>query len=276
MAQHLVVADHNGEFRVVQQVVRHRPFVMDEGKLVEAKGTRFGLHKTAEYRPVYVSVRNLKVETRALEISGHAKSLNNRFNFRADFESPFGLDRVFVALDLNSEDAGKVLFLQEVGRLDPNDAKTVEISVPMTQAIGSGRYRLHIFADGPEVFHSQMPLGLAESALDKMVRRRIEGVTDQLPHPLVGPAPEVPRKLKDATGRATVRFTISPTGRVQDPSVTSATHPEFGEAALAAARQWRFLPRIVAGKPVKSVTEMPFVFGKPSTTASTATGPSGS
>jgi TonB family protein len=87
-------------------------------------------------------------------------------------------------------------------------------------------------------------------------------VKEAAPQPLAGPPPEYPAKLRDAKlgGHAAVHLKISKTGRVSDLQVSSATDPAFGESALAAARQWRFLPRVVDGTPVESTAEMPFVF----------------
>jgi TonB family protein len=65
------------------------------------------------------------------------------------------------------------------------------------------------------------------------------------------------------SGSATIHFTISPNGRVQEPSVKTATSPEFGEAALVAARQWRFLPKVEHGRAVATAAEMPFAFLPP-------------
>ena len=61
-------------------------------------------------------------------------------------------------------------------------------------------------------------------------------------------------------GRVTVQFTIQPDGSVASPSVVSADPPGvFDQAALAAARGWRFEPM---GRAMGSVREVRFRLGR--------------
>ncbi len=272
-AQSALYAEHKGEYRVVRRVVRSDPYVdVGSGKLVRADGSKYGLAPVPEYAPLYVSVRNLKVFSRGLELVNSGAEINREFDFQADFESPYALKNVFVVLDMNSEDAGKLLFVREVGDLEPRNPKPIHIVVQMSQRIGAGKYVLHVFSDGAEVFHSEMPFNRIERKLDDIVRHRIAGVTDAAPQPFVGPAPEYPAKLRRAKayGTAVIHFTIGPTGRVLDPVIQSASDPVLGESALVAARQWRFLPKVKNGKPVSAAVNMPFVFGTPPPAASAA------
>jgi outer membrane biosynthesis protein TonB len=50
---------------------------------------------------------------------------------------------------------------------------------------------------------------------------------------------------------------------VSDPKLVAASLPEFGEAAMAVIRQWRFLPTVKNGHPVPTRVEMPFNFPAP-------------
>jgi TonB family protein len=76
-------------------------------------------------------------------------------------------------------------------------------------------------------------------------------------------APEFPRELlaRHVRGVATVGFVVDAEGRVRVPAVTDASEPEFGDAALAAVRQWRFAPPLQGGVPVRVVAERTFRFG---------------
>lgn len=262
-AQNALYAEHKGEFRLVRRVVRSDPYVDDgTGKLVAASGMKFGLAEAPEYAPYYVSIRNLKVMSHALELIGSGAEINREFEFKGDFESGYPLKNVFVVLDMNTEDAGKTIFVREIGDLTPREPEPVHIVVRVSQRLGGGHYRLHLFSDGAEVFHSEMPVNFIEHKLDQTVQRRIKGVTNAPPKPFVGPAPEYPSKLRRAkvAGGATIRFTISPTGRVRDLEIVNATDPAFGESALAAARQWRFLPKIKDGHAMETKAELPFTF----------------
>jgi TonB family protein len=104
-----------------------------------------------------------------------------------------------------------------------------------------------------------------DAALNRMVRERIKDVQNSPVTPILGPAPEYPAALskKGIEGSATLSFTIDTNGSVSDPAVVEASQPEFGEAALAVIRQWRFLPKVKNGQPVRARAEMPFMFSAP-------------
>jgi TonB family protein len=98
-----------------------------------------------------------------------------------------------------------------------------------------------------------------------MVHERIKDLQDSPTTPFVGPAPEYPRALykKKIEGSATLSFAIDTRGAVSDPKLVEASRPEFGEAAMAVIRLWRFLPSVTAGHPVRTRAEMPFTFTMP-------------
>lgn len=155
-----------------------------------------------------------------------------------------------------------MLFVWEVGTLLPRQAKPVVVTAPVDGQMGETKYTVQIFSNGHELLHSGMPFAMVEGVLDRMVAQRIKGVTDANPTPFVGPAPEYPEKLRAAKvkGEAILAFTISRRGTVVEPTVKRATDPAFGEAALAAARMWRFLPKVVKGAATEMKVEMPFAF----------------
>jgi len=73
------------------------------------------------------------------------------------------------------------------------------------------------------------------------------------------PNPEYPPELKKAgiTGSAVVSFVVEVDGRTSEWTIKTATHPEFGTAALAAIRRAKFRPASIGGKPVRVRMEMP-------------------
>jgi TonB family protein len=75
--------------------------------------------------------------------------------------------------------------------------------------------------------------------------------------------PEFPSALKarQIRGSATVSFIVDAGGGVRVPAVIDATEPEFGEAVLAAVRQWRFSSPQVGGFPIQVMVERTFSFG---------------
>ena len=62
---------------------------------------------------------------------------------------------------------------------------------------------------------------------------------------------------------AVIAVTISARGVVEDPTVKSATDPAFGDAALVAIKDWRFLPKVMEGHGVVSRADVPFIFTPP-------------
>jgi TonB family protein len=82
--------------------------------------------------------------------------------------------------------------------------------------------------------------------------------------PVATAMPVFPAALsaQNARGSATVSFVVDTEGGVRVPGVTDATEPEFGEAALAAIRQWRFAPPLQNGTPAQVLVERTFRFGR--------------
>lgn len=61
-------------------------------------------------------------------------------------------------------------------------------------------------------------------------------------------------------GDALVRIIVDETGVVTASRVVGAAGPEFGEAALAAVRQWKFKPGVEFGKRAAMCLDVPFEF----------------
>lgn len=263
--QHLLLVK-NGDKKpeVVVGARGMAPLVVRDGKRVVAEGYRFGMVDGGSYLYAFVSMRNVQAKTSGLSIDG-SQALNKKFHFNCDLESPYNLENVYIVLLMNTSDAGKSIFLFEVGDLEAREIKPVNLTVPLSVELGEGRYTLHMFSGGRELFHSRMPFGALDVALNKVVRDKIQGLSDANAQPLLGPAPEYPKALrkKKVEGSALLSITIDQKGNVMDPSVAEASAPEFGAAAMEVIKQWRFLPKVVAGKPVSSKVKIPFSFTLP-------------
>lgn len=264
-AQHVLIAEHKKKPHIVRRVSRSQPFVEIDGKLVAASGHRFALHKVPEYLPVFVAVRNVKVKTTAVQLQGSGSLINNEFRFSANFVSAHDLENVFVALELHFESGEKSIFLYEIGRLRPDRPRSLDLAAPTSVPLGSGRYQLHLFTNGAEVLHSLQPFAYRESMLDRMIAKRVAGRADGPPAPFIGPPPEYPSRLEktNTKGSALVRLRVRTTGAIVDPEIVEASDPAFGEAAVEALRQWRFIPRIKGGRPVDATVNMPIDFVPP-------------
>lgn len=264
-SQEILYAEHKGHMHAVRRASRERPLIRVNDKLIIPSGSRFVLRKTKEFIPAFISVQRVKVRTVGTEIVGSGRRINNRFEFRGSFVSPYALQDVFVVLELMLEGDEKSLFLYEVGELEPRKPRSLQLTVPTSVPLGEGKYRLHVFVGGLEVLHSLQPFDQRERALNRMIAQRTQGLTDSDPKFFVGPVPEYPRSLRKAKtdGRVLVRARIRATGAVVDPEIIEATNPAFGESALEAVRQWRFLPRMKNGRPIDTEVQLPVEFESP-------------
>jgi TonB family protein len=166
---------------------------------------------------------------------------------------------------MKTQSAGDVIFLEEIGRLDPNFSRPVSLFVPLNSPLGNGKYELYLFSGGVEVFQTMIPFWVRDAALNRMVAKRVADVTSAAPRFFIGPVPEYPPALKreNVNGRAVISIRIKANGVVADPVVKSATDPAFGLSALAAIQDWRFIPKVKDGYPVETRADVPFVFSPP-------------
>jgi len=264
-AQTVLSVEEDGKAYVVHRVHNHFYYVMKDGKLEPVRSSHLGLAPARQFAPVFISVANLRVHTSKLELINSGSEVNHEFHFEGEFKTAYTLANVFLVLELQTEKQGTVIFSQEIGDLTPGEARSVAVTVPVPDDIGRGRFQTHLFSDGVEVLHSLQPELFRENQLQKLVRARIAGVTQAQAKPFAGPMPVYPEPLLKAgvVGHAMVAIRITPTGLVLDPVVVSATDPAFGEAAVVAIRQWRFLPMVENGRAVESKVSLPFNFVPP-------------
>src|SRR3954467_9476488 len=84
-AQNGLYVEHGAAFSLVRSAVRNRPYVEENGKLVPASRSRYGLRHVDEYAPYYISIRDLRVSTSQVNIVGTGAELNKTFEFKAEF-----------------------------------------------------------------------------------------------------------------------------------------------------------------------------------------------
>lgn len=82
------------------------------------------------------------------------------------------------------------------------------------------------------------------------------------PKPIYKVDPSHPEELfqQGVEGHAVITFTVDMFGSVADPEVESASHEEFGLAALLAASEWIFEPATKNGVPIEARARLPFHF----------------
>jgi TonB family protein len=264
-AQHYVAVEDNGKMVPVLAAHDTQPMVLKGDKLTPVRSLHLALREGGQYLTCFVAVRDVKVETAAAFMEARVNETKKEFRVSCELETPFSLTNVFLVMVLHPDFGDTTLFLYEVGQLEPRAPRLFEAPFPLEGGTNLGKCEFFFFSGGRELLHSLMPPGLVEAALNRMVRERIKDVRDASAQPLIGPAPEYPKALfkKGTEGSATVMFTIGVNGAISDPVVREASQPEFGEAAVAAIRQWRFLPKVKDGVPLATKATMPFVFAPP-------------
>lgn len=70
--------------------------------------------------------------------------------------------------------------------------------------------------------------------------------------PIAKEAPDYPQRALDRKieGECTVAYRVNAQGRVEDPQVLGECHPLFVKPSLAAAKTFRYQPKIVNGQAV--------------------------
>ena len=248
----------------VVKMSEDRPWVVKNGKTAKAIVHRYTLASAEEFLPLFITVRDFSLGTESLSMNNSSPA-NYHYHVSAVFESVYRLEDVFIVLDMDTKEAGKVIFAYEVGTLESRVARGLKLNFPNNLNFAEGHYQVHMFVKGREVFHSQQPFEYREEMWDRLVARRINAVQRAAPKPLFAPPPDYPALFRQdkAPGRVVVSFRITPRGAVLDPVVVEATAPEFAEAALAAVRVWRFLPKVEESKAVETVVSLPLEFAAP-------------
>jgi TonB family protein len=263
-AQQVLMAEDGGKMSWVRAAIGSGPCVEKDGKLTQISTRGFVLTDVSDYLPAFVTVRDIFARDSYMVAPGNPSSANT-FLLNATLETAYSLKDVFLVLELVPDSAEKTIFLLEVGDLAPFQEKAITVAAPMTRKLGTGVYHLHLFSHGEEVLQSEIPPGRREAALDRMVAERIKGVQAAPPRLLFGPPPVYPPSLKSAKikGQAVISVRIGVNGAVLNPAVKSSTNPAFGDAALEAVLQWRFLPTVKNDIPVETAALLPFNFAPP-------------
>ncbi len=269
-AQQVLMVNQGGRYAPVVAMQAATPVIVVDGKLELAarSGSEFA-YATAPgktFAPAFVTVRNLAITSQDHITDPSGRPQDRALAFHADFESAYVLDSVFLTIEVKgSTTPVNSLYAYEVGRLRPGATTPVHFVVRFEADWADCKATLHLFAGGIEVLHSEMPPTRVAQELDQMVQAKLTNVTNAPPQQFMCPPPIYPAAAlgSNAAGSATIVFEISATGAVTDPVLKQASQPEFGEAALAAVREWRFLPRVKNGRPVATRVELPLSFKPP-------------
>jgi TonB family protein len=263
-AQSALYAENAGKMLLVRGAMGLSPLVEVDGKLVFASAKHLALGEGGEYLPVYIDVQHIVATSRVANYQSGA--VFSEFVFKADLVSPYRLDGVFVVLEIKFADNTSALFLHEVGDLKAYKPFSLSLPLHIDAKISPGsQFHMHLFVAGQEVLRPDLSSAEQDKIIDQMVARRIVGVMNAGPKRFTGPDPAYPETQfrEGISGDASIKLRIGTRGEVLEPSVSHASDPAFGQAAMDAVQQWRFIPKIKDGRPVEAMVEVPLAFKAP-------------
>lgn len=267
-AQVGLFVEHGGTSHLVRKIEGTTLMFEREGKWLKAERTaKTSLRALNEFLPFVVQLKNVQATSLSQEFTYSDRSSGQHgveLTFSAEIESPYLLEDVFLLLKFPSRTS--ILTAQRgVGTLLPGQTHKVSLRVPTGMKLGGQPFEVHLFSDGMELLHSGQPEAFREKQLDRIVARRSEGVRNREVQPLVGPDPLYPGAAlgRPLRGEAVVRLRVTREGAARDVELVSSTAPEFGPPAIAAAKQWRFLPLVIDGVVQEKMVELPFSFDPP-------------
>lgn len=174
------------------------------------------------------------------------------------------------------DDAGKVRVVQFNSAPPPPPKKEDTKPAPQQQKPQTVKAKAPLFS-APQVaskltsvsfsYGSQDfgdPVGMANQVLGQAQEVTMtDGTVDVPPKATQQTAPQYPReaRAKGITGFVTMELTIGTSGRVENAEVLEAK-PEgvFDQEALAAVRQWNFVPGQFKGKAVRTIAKQTLRF----------------
>ena len=174
--QHYLAVRDGEKDSVVVDAQGVLPMVLRGDELTAVHASSLALGKGGEYLPMFVSIRNAEVTTSSMAIGSSRANMNREFRFVCNLETAYSLNHVFIVILLRNRAGESGIFLFGVGRLEPREPTPFRATVPMNMDNEEGRYEVYLFSAGRELFHSMMPVGVADSALNRMVRQRIKDV----------------------------------------------------------------------------------------------------
>lgn len=269
-AQTALFVDNHGKLELVGQVNQRTALVREDGKWIPFDDVPVVLKPAPEYVPILVTIENRTFRKGERAISDNGTSPVHlvhagRFVYNADFKADSNLEHVVLVLMLKGEKDGEHVYLHELGDLKAHQLRHISIDeVTPYRLFGVRLAHTYLYVNGREVFTSEIHQEQRVVALDAMVAKRVAAAKDAEIKPLAVVDPIYPEGLKSKVkGDAVVAVTVDARGHVVEPTVVSATEPAFGEAAIRAIREWRFVPAVKNGEPVEGKATVPFAFAPP-------------
>jgi TonB family protein len=263
-AQNVLVVAESGGPQIVRAVSMGNSLVEKDGKLVPTSGTQYALRKAAIYGRGFIKFSGVAIKENRIEDLAKGTETVFGTDLEATVLSDTPLRHCFFVWEINT-DLDHIPYAFEMRDLVPGEAQPVRMSAALRAHLEEGHYKLHVFSDGFELLNSTMDDAYIAEQTKKTDEFQLKRVPD---HPVsisraLAPAvPVFPADLKaqGVAGSAKVSCTIDDHGNVVDVKVIEATHPSFGEALAAAAKQWKFEPAVKDHQYVPATAVIPYNF----------------
>lgn len=115
------------------------------------------------------------------------------------------------------------------------------------------------FAEEEVIRDPDISMDIASLTLDREFSEQLSNSAPKVARPQ---PPDYPRKLrrKKVEGVVIVEVVIGTDGTVTATEVIESPDERLSELAVAAAREWMFIPALKAGRPVEARVRLPFTF----------------
>ncbi len=258
-AQHILLSQINGRLGLVQQVVGLVPYARIDGALRSGRGSGLIFHSAPFYHNGSILVEKQAMTYQWLEADGAA--LNVDMTLVAYLTASQTMDNCFVAFEM-LDPKGQTLNIGvvELPRLEAGNKQPMRVLLKLATVPKEGHYRVHFFSDHLECLTSLMG---NDYMFGKTMAKDLAQTAARHPSVLLGVAPVYPKGLAPQAGAARISCLIGAEGEVVEASVEQAVQPEFGEAALAAVKQWIFVPGVKDHRYVAERIVVPFTFKAP-------------
>jgi protein TonB len=286
LAQNIFVSDEGSTPMTVHGIAYGKPLINVDGKIVSGSGIRYALMKSKApaYPPGLVKINGFHVTVSHSDDQG-AQTVYP-VEITGYLESTVPLKRCFIVYAPNSGlDKGRI-FVNELPDLPKGEQRRLDIVCMMQEEIEEKQLDVHIFADGVELLNSRM-----EQDYIAAETKKTEDLLARRNAPAAGPADALPEnrnvaiarakrpaypdalKPKALSGTAKVSCHVDVHGDVVSAVVVDATDPLFGEAAVAAVREWKFEPAVKDHQYVEATAIIPFTFKPPAAEAAAPAAP---
>lgn len=160
---------------------------------------------------------------------------------------------------------GDLVVVRELPDLVAGETTSVDVVLPVSRSTARDTRTVMLFSGSAEVMLAALGPEQIQAERRKTKQHVLSTVSQRPPTPFVRVLPRLPAILRgrEINAEALVRCRVDAEGNVAGAVIESTTHLAYGDAALTAARQWKFLPAIESHQFVERSVVVPFQFQSP-------------